>query len=72
MMSQALKRTLSLFPATPHEPFTFPFAHNVGPNPDYDVTPDGQRFIMSERQRAESSHREVTLVTHIAIERKLL
>ncbi|UCE03501.1 MAG: serine/threonine-protein kinase [Candidatus Latescibacterota bacterium] len=69
MMVVAVELEPSFSPATPRQLFEFPFARSVGPNPDYDVTPDGQRFIMSERPRNEPIPRELHLITHFAVER---
>jgi serine/threonine-protein kinase len=69
MMVVSVELEPSFSPGTPRVLFEFPFARIVGPNPDYDVTPDGQRFIMSERPKDQPVPRQLNLITDFRVER---
>jgi len=50
----------------PRELFRFGFARRSNPVRDYDVSPDGKRFIMSRRPDDESIPREIDVITNFA------
>jgi serine/threonine-protein kinase len=53
-------------PGPPRELFQFEFIRDVGPWPDYDVTPDGERFVMYQRSPENPPPRSINLVTDFA------
>jgi serine/threonine-protein kinase len=57
--------TPSFTPGRPEVLFDFPFLRDVGPWPDYDVSPDGKRFLMFRRSADDPPHRRIRIVTSI-------
>jgi serine/threonine-protein kinase len=53
---------------TPRQLFEFPFMRTVGPWADYDVSPDGQLFLMTQRPKGEPAPRQINLVTRFMVD----
>jgi serine/threonine-protein kinase len=53
-------------PGAPRRLFEYGFVRAVGPSPDYDVAPDGQRFLMFHRSHDDPPRREINVVTSLA------
>jgi Tol biopolymer transport system component len=53
-------------PGAPRELFEYDFDRYFGPWPDYDVTPDGKRFLMFQRSSENPPPRQINIVTDFA------
>ncbi len=53
-------------PSAPRELFRFGFDWKSIPTRDYDVSPDGRRFLMSRRPVDESIPRQIDVITNFA------
>jgi len=52
-----------LAPATPRVLFAGPYVRSLGPYPNYDVAPDGRRFLMI-KPVAPTAPRQIEVVLH--------
>jgi serine/threonine-protein kinase len=66
MMVVPVETDPSFSPGRPRELFRFEFLRDPGPMPDYDVTADGQRFVMYQRSPEDPPPRRINIVTDLA------
>jgi Tol biopolymer transport system component len=66
MMAVPVDITGGFAPGDPRELFRFEFTRRSTPVRDYDVSPDGKRFIMRRRLAGESAPRQIDILTNFA------
>jgi serine/threonine-protein kinase len=66
MMVVPVETEPTFSPGTPRKLFEYGFIRAVGPTPDYDVAPDGKRFLMFHRSHDDPPRREINVVTNLA------
>jgi Tol biopolymer transport system component len=66
MMVVPVKTEPTFSSGAPRELFVCGFYRAFGPYPDYDVAPDGQRFLMFHRSHDDPPRREINVVTNLA------
>jgi serine/threonine-protein kinase len=67
MMVVPVETEPTFSPGTPRKLFEYGFTRAVGPSPDYDVAPDGKRFLMFRRSHDDPPRREINVVTNLAV-----
>jgi serine/threonine-protein kinase len=65
MMVVAVEIDPTFSHGVPRRLFQLAFHRGYGPYPDYDVTPDGKRFLMFQRSHDDQPPRQVDIVTDL-------
>jgi serine/threonine-protein kinase len=66
MMVVPVETEPTFSPGTPRKLFEYGFMRAVGPYPDYDVAPDGRRFLMFHRSHDDPPRQKINVVTNLA------